>query len=170
MLSAGSPVDRTSNPRLRSPNFLKLSGVAGLSWRFSSMRCYGYLNFHIGANPMPFLILSAGRDPDLLKARNAALQAQGYRVAAASDSYEVVDKLLNGDFDLVLLCHTMPHQDRRRLARIICSYSPSTPVVFISDSGSDDLDSGAAAVRCRPDQVLATLTNSLTGRSGPWAA
>jgi DNA-binding response OmpR family regulator len=119
---------------------------------------------------MPFLILSAGRDPDLLKARNAALQAQGYRVAAAFGSSEVVDKLLNGDFDLVLLCHTMPHEDRRLLARIICRYSPSTPVVFISDNGSEDLEGGATALRCSSDQILATLTNSLTRRSGPWAA
>lgn len=119
---------------------------------------------------MPFLILSAGRDPDLLKARNAALQAQGYRVAAAFDSDEVVDKLLNGDFDLVLLCHTMPDEDRRRLARIIGSYSPSTPVVFISDKVCDELHGAAKAVLCRPDQVLATLTNSLTRRSGTWAA
>jgi DNA-binding NarL/FixJ family response regulator len=91
-------------------------------------------------------------------------------VVAASNSYEVADKLLNGDFDLVLLCHSMPHENRRRLARIICTYSPSTPVVFTFDSGSDDLDSGAAAVRCRPGQILATLTNSLIGRSGPWGA
>lgn len=49
--------------------------------------------------------------------------------------FEVVDKLLNGDFDLVLLCHTMPDEDRRRLARIIGSYSPSAPVLFISDTG-----------------------------------
>jgi DNA-binding NarL/FixJ family response regulator len=41
-------------------------------------------------------------------------------VAAASDSYEVADKLLNRDFDLVLLCRSMPHENRRRLTRIIC--------------------------------------------------
>jgi len=79
---------------------------------------YGYFS-PTQVQPIPFLILSAGRDPDLLKPRNAALVAQGYRVAAASDSSEVVDKLLNGDFDLVLLCHTMPEEDRRRLVRII---------------------------------------------------
>jgi CheY-like chemotaxis protein len=119
---------------------------------------------------MPFLILSAGRDPDLLKARNAALMAQGYRVAAASDSCEVVDKLLNGDFDLVLLCHTMPEEDRRRLARIISSHTPSTPVVFISKNSCETISGDARAVQCHPDQVLATLGMSLARRSGPWAA
>jgi CheY-like chemotaxis protein len=170
MLSAGSPVDRTSNPPPSYSDFLKLSGVAGLSWRFSGLRCYGYLNFHTGANPMPFLILSAGRDPDLLKTRNAALQAQGYRVAAAFDSYEVVDKLLNGDFDLVLLCHTMPEEDRRRLARIISRHTPSTPVILISQSTCESVTLEPGALQCSSDQVLATLTHSLIGRSGPWAA
>lgn len=119
---------------------------------------------------MPFLILSAGRDPDLLKARNSVLQAQGYRVAAASNSYEVVDKLLNGDFDLVLLCHTMPEEDRRRLARIIIRHSPSTPVILISKKGCDNAAVESGALQCCSDQVLATLTQSLIGRSGPWAA
>src|SRR6185437_13636343 len=99
---------------------------------------------------MPFLLLSAGRDPDLLKARNAALQGQGYRVAAAVESCEIVDKLLNRDFDLVLLCHTIPDKDRSRLARIIGSYSPSTPVVLISDNACDDHNGAASAVLYRP--------------------
>jgi CheY-like chemotaxis protein len=118
---------------------------------------------------MPFLILSAGRDADLLKRRNAALLEQGYKVAAASDSYEVVEKLLHGDFDLVLLCHTMADEDRQRLARIISSYTPSTPVVCISEKEHGDSEPGARIVRCRPEQLLHTLTNSLPP-SSPQAA
>lgn len=106
---------------------------------------------------MPFLILSAGRDPDLLRSRNAALQAQGYRVAAAFGSCEVVDKLLNGDFDLVLLCHTMSAEDRHRLARIIISHTPSTPVILISENGSVNAAVESGALQCCSDLVLATL-------------
>jgi CheY-like chemotaxis protein len=119
---------------------------------------------------MPFLILSAGRDADLLKRRNAVLTEQGYKVAAASDSYEVVEKLLNGDFDLVLLCHTMADQDRERLARIIASYTPSTPVVFISESELGHCELGARIVRCRPERLLHTLTHSLPRSINPHAA
>jgi len=119
---------------------------------------------------MPFLILSAGRDADLLKRRNAALTEQGYKLAAASNSFEVVDKLLNGDFDLVLLCHTIPEQDRQRLARIIGSYTPSTPVLFISETERGGYDSSARAVRCRPDQLLHTVAKSLPLTIKPQAA
>lgn len=119
---------------------------------------------------MSFLILSAGRDADLLKTRNNALAAQGYNVAAATDSVEIVDKLLNGDFDLVLLCHTIPDEDRLRVARIVGSYTPSTPVVLVSQDAAGESAAGARIVQCRPDQIMSTLTHSLARHSGPRAA
>jgi DNA-binding response OmpR family regulator len=112
---------------------------------------------------MPYLILSAGRDTELLKQRNAALAAEGYHVASASGSYEIVEKMLNGDFDLVLLCHSIPDDDRRRLARIINSYTPSTPVILISDDDQTQLDS-VRAVNCAPEQIMSTVRNSLYPR------
>ena len=130
----------------------------------------GYLRNNNTGAQMPFLILSAGRDADLLKRRNAALTEQGYKVAAASNSCEAVDKLLNGDFDLVLLCHTMPEDDRQRLARIIASYSPSTPVVIISETQRSDCQMGPRVLSCRPDQLLHTLAHSLPRPINPQAA
>jgi CheY-like chemotaxis protein len=119
---------------------------------------------------MPFLLLSAGRDPSLLKERNAKLLAAGFKVASATDSYEVVEKLLNGDFDLVLLCNSMAEQDRERLARIITTYTPSTPVVFISSAQEAERDLGDGPVRCCPEQLLATVTDSLQRREPAEAA
>lgn len=113
---------------------------------------------------MPFLLLSAGRDPDLLKQRNAQLLAAGFKVASATDSYEVVDKLLNGNFDLVLLCDSMSDQDRERLARIISSYSPSTPVVLISRADGEEHAFGSGPLRCHPEQLLATVAGLLQRR------
>jgi CheY-like chemotaxis protein len=113
---------------------------------------------------MPYLILSAGRNADLLKQRNAALAAEGYKVSSASDSCEIVEKLLNGDFDLVLLCHSIPNEDRRRLARIIASYTPSTPVILISEDESPQFDPVPRALNCPPEQVMAMVRDSLFPR------
>lgn len=110
---------------------------------------------------MPFVILSAGRDSDLLKKRNSALAAMGYKVATAFDPGEIVDKLLNGDFDLVLLCHSMPADDRHRLAHIVSRYTPSTPVVLISEDISDSGESGLKALKCPPDRILDVVAHSL---------
>jgi CheY-like chemotaxis protein len=114
---------------------------------------------------MPYLILSAGRDTELLKQRNAALAAEGYHVASAAGSYEIVEKMLNGDFDLVLLCHSIPDDDRRRLADIINSYTPSTPVILISDDDQPQFDPVPRAVKCAPEQIMSTVRNSLSPRS-----
>lgn len=119
---------------------------------------------------MSFLILSAGRDAELLKHRNTALAALGYRVAAASDSLEIVDKLLNGDFDLVLLCHTIPDEDRLRVARIVAGYTPSTPVVLVSEDGRSQFAAGGRIVQCRSEQIMSTLIHSLVPGSRPKAA
>jgi DNA-binding response OmpR family regulator len=115
---------------------------------------------------MPFLLLSAGRDPYLLKQRNAQLAAAGFKVASATDWCEVVDKLLNGDFDLVLLCDSMPDEDRHRLARIISRYTPSTPVLLISSENSQECEPGIRTVKCHPEQLLAAVAGSLPN-SGP---
>ncbi len=115
---------------------------------------------------MPYLILSAGRDPGLLKKRNSVLAANGYQIAEALDCYEVVEKLLNGHFDLVLLCNSMPEEDRRRLARIIGLYTPSTPVVLISEGPNQDQERlGERTVECRHEQLLQVVTGSLRGGS-----
>lgn len=111
---------------------------------------------------MPFVILSAGRDSGLLKKRNTALVSKGYKIASALDPSESVDKLLNGDFDLVLLCDSMPDADHRRLAHIITSYSPSTPVVLICESLSDRDESGAPTLKCPPDRILDVVAHSLS--------
>lgn len=110
---------------------------------------------------MPFLLLSAGRDPALQKQRNAQLLAAGFKVASASDSCKVVEKLLNGDFDLVLLCDSISDRDRELLARIIGSYTPSTPVVLICRSDGGEQVVGNGPLRCPPEQLLATVTGSL---------
>ena len=110
---------------------------------------------------MRFLILSAGHDSVVLKRRNAVITAAGYSVASATDSHEAVDKLLNGDFDLVVLCQSIPDDDRRRLARIISSYSPSTPIIMVSQGQRDDYEFGTLALRCRPDQVVAAIQDCL---------
>ena len=69
------------------------------------------------------LILSAGRDFDLLKKRNDALAEAGYIVVSAGGSYEAIERLLNGNFDLVLLCHSLAPEERRRLAGIVWAVS-----------------------------------------------
>jgi len=119
---------------------------------------------------MPFVILSAGRDSGLLKKHNTALAAMGYKIATASDPCETVNKLLNGDFDLVLLCHSMPADDRRKLVHIVTRYTPSTPVVLICEGPAESDDSSIKALKCRSDRILDVVAHSLPRRASFEAA
>ena len=112
---------------------------------------------------MPTLILSAGRDLNLLKKRNAALIAAGYTVVTAMNSPEVVNKLFAGDFDLVVLCHTIGEQQQQRLAHIIKDYTPSTPVIILSQGEERNFDTD-------PNPGLLAVKSALAHPSGFRAA
>jgi CheY-like chemotaxis protein len=112
---------------------------------------------------MPFLILSAGRDTNLLNQRSAILRQAGYEVVIAGKSPDLVNRLFNGDFDLVLLCGSMRADERRRLTAIVKSHTPSTPVVLIEESEQlvqkAEEDEG---ILCRPEQVLDVVRDALS--------
>jgi CheY-like chemotaxis protein len=111
---------------------------------------------------MPFLILSAGRDSNLLKQRSAILRQAGYQVVVAGDSPELVNRLFNGDFDLVLLCGSMRAEERRRLTAIVKSHTPSTPVVLIEEKSHPVHEAEEQGIRCRPEEVLETVRGALS--------
>ena len=106
---------------------------------------------------MPIVILSAGRDSYLSKKRDQALVTAGYKVVSATNSPEIINKLFNGDFDAVVLCNSIPDDERRRLARIIKSYSPSTPVIVLAEMEGGEYDYGTRTSGASPDGVVAAL-------------
>jgi len=102
---------------------------------------------------MAFMILSAGRDLDLLKFRSAFLRKRGFQVVTASDSPELINKLFSGDFDLVLLCDSLREEDLRRATGLIKLYTPSTPVILISSIEGRQYPYGDLTVPNRPAAI-----------------
>lgn len=80
------------------------------------------------------LILSVGYDPVLLGTRRLLLQSAGYIVESSGSVENAIYRFRTGDFDLVVLCHSMPEQERRRLLHLIRDYGSATPVIFISSA------------------------------------
>lgn len=95
---------------------------------------------------MALLILSAGRNFDVLQRRNAALHSQGYEVFSPTASPQTVDQLLNGYFDLLLLDESIPDDDLRRLSAIVRNYTPSTPIMVISEHNQNECHLLAIAI------------------------
>lgn len=75
------------------------------------------------------LILSIGLDPDLMVTRSLVLQSAGYLVVTAFSIKEAVCRFQEGDFDLILLCHSIPTTDRNRLTAWIRASGSRIPIV-----------------------------------------
>lgn len=82
---------------------------------------------------MPLSLLSAGRDPILVKTRNQVLASLGCSVTPALTSAELVNRFFDGDYDLLVLCHTIPPEERRKVLRMVKVYRPSMHVVVVGD-------------------------------------
>lgn len=116
--------------------------------------------------PMPstVVILSAGRDPNLLASRNEVLRRQGHQVVVAMTSAQVVEAFFGGDFDMVLLCHTIPSDERRKIIRLVHNHAPSTPVMVVSAYEGQARDAGAIAVPNQPQDLVAAVADEARRR------
>jgi CheY-like chemotaxis protein len=99
-------------------------------------------------------VLSVGLDRELLGTRNLVLQSAGYTVVAAYSIKEAVDRLQGGDFDLVLLCQSLPANERDGLSCWIRASGLRIPVASVSSKlRSSDAFSGTT-IDSAPDALL----------------
>ena len=78
------------------------------------------------------LILAVGKNPALQEGRSSILRRAGYIVDSEYSVKDAVERFKQGDFDLVLLCDSMPIEDRDRLTRSIRAFGSLTPIVSVA--------------------------------------
>lgn len=79
------------------------------------------------------LVLSVGLDPEILGTRNIVLRSAGYTVIQAVSLKAAVDCFQALDFDVVLLCQSIPTQEKDRLTSWIRASGSRIPVVSVSE-------------------------------------
>jgi DNA-binding response OmpR family regulator len=85
-------------------------------------------------------------------------------VVSASSIREAVDRFQDGDFDLVILCHSIPTKDRERLITLIRASGSLTPIVCIAKtSGKHDAFQTATLNENDTKEFLADL-REISGR------
>ena len=108
------------------------------------------------------VVLAVGFDLSLMRTRSLVLQSAGYIVESASTLKEAVDLFQAGDFDLVLLCHSIPIKDRDHLTCLIRATGSLTPIVSIARNLGEYAACVNATLEDGPNKFLAGIGEELS--------
>jgi DNA-binding response OmpR family regulator len=109
------------------------------------------------------VVLAVGLDSRLLATHRALWTPAGFIVLSVVSIREAIDHFRVGDFDLVLLGHSMSRENKERLTFLIRASGSHTPVVSIADL-SGDCDSFADATIANDSSALLTGMGQLLAK------
>ena len=101
------------------------------------------------------VVLSIGSDRTLLRVRDQVLSAAGYVVRERLPSQ--VNAATDEQFDIIILCHSIPQDERRRIVHHLRSQKHNVPILLVqagwddgelADASVHGLDGPAALLRC----------------------
>jgi|SRR4051812_8469817 DNA-binding NtrC family response regulator len=99
-------------------------------------------------------ILSISYDSSLLFTRQAMLELAGYEVISAEGFADAIERC-PGDFDLVIVGHSIPQKDKRAIVAALHEHGCDAPLLSLLRPGENKLPEAAHAVDPhRPDDLL----------------
>jgi DNA-binding response OmpR family regulator len=116
------------------------------------------------------VLLAVGLDSALLESQRSVWQTAGYHVTSADSIREGIAQFHEGDFDLVLLSHSIPSESRERLAYLIRASGSRIPVICVSESSSGSDSLADATIRSGPENLLQGIEDLLSKQEGRLAA
>jgi DNA-binding response OmpR family regulator len=112
------------------------------------------------------VILAVGLDSWKLTAQSSVLRSAGYIVVSAHSIRDVIEHFKAGDFDLVMLDHSISLENKERLTSLIRASGSRTPVVSVLQSSSDSHSIGDANPGNESFAVITGMEELLARRSG----
>ena len=85
-----------------------------------------------------YVVLSVGRDPLLMRTRTVLLLEAGYSVMPSFTSRDAFQIFSSREIDLVILCHTIPQEEKSKLIASMKKRNKRTPIVCIHVDGETD--------------------------------
>jgi hypothetical protein len=113
------------------------------------------------------VILAVGLDSSLLESQSSVWQSAGFIVTSTGSIREAIVQIRDGDFDLVLLGHSIPTDSRERLTFLIRAIGSQTPVVSITDSSTGCDSFADATIRNEPSTLLQSIGEIMAERAKP---
>ncbi len=111
------------------------------------------------------LVLAVELDWHLLDSHRAAWKSAGYFVISTASIKGAIDQFQDGDFDLVLLGHSIPAEARERLTFLIRAMGARVPVACIADSPGHNDSFADATFEGDSAELLTGMHELLTGRA-----
>jgi CheY-like chemotaxis protein len=107
-------------------------------------------------------ILAVGRDPMISSTRISLLRGAGYAVESATSAEQAIKKIRSENFGLVILCHTIPAEERRCLARLVRASGTPIPVIYVQPLIEPSMDGPAdAIIGSHPSELLSGVEEVL---------
>jgi len=113
------------------------------------------------------LVLSVGLDPEVLGIRNIVLQSAGYTALRATSLKAAVDCFQALDFDLILLCQSIPAQEKSRLTSWIRASGSRIPIVSVSEKPCQRDAFADVTAESDPKALLAGIEEALAKVEAP---
>jgi CheY-like chemotaxis protein len=111
------------------------------------------------------VVLAIGVDSSRLEIQSSAWKSSGYIVTFAWSIKDAITHFSYGDFDLVLLGHSLPVESRERLTSLIRASGSRVPVVYIADSSHACDRFADATVKGEPTNILQEIEELLASRA-----
>lgn len=100
-------------------------------------------------------ILSVSYDETLLVTRHKILESRGYEVTSALGIRDAVQQCSSDTpFDLFILGHSIPHEEKEALIYHFRANRPSTPVVALKKIGEERVRGADVVIEPNPYELL----------------
>src|SRR5438270_4503175 len=103
------------------------------------------------------VVLMVGQDRVLTETRSQVLRTAGYIVVPAFTPRQAIDEFVQGDFDLVLLCHSIPEDTRERLVDVLRKHTSRTPIISVASFEGQFDGFADATIANDPNLLVASL-------------
>ena len=111
------------------------------------------------------VVLAVGLDSSLLANQSSVWQSAGFIVTSTGSIKDAIGHIRDGDFDLVLLGHSIPVDSRERFAFLLRAIGSRTPVVSITDSPTDGDSFADATIKNEPSNLLQSIGELMAERA-----
>jgi len=109
-------------------------------------------------------VLAVGLDSSLVAGQSSAWQSAGHFVTPVKSIREAIVHLREGDFDLVLLGHSISPDSREKIAILIRAAGSRTPVISITDSQEKSDSFADLAIGNEPANLLKSIREFMAER------